>query len=79
VARPDAEADMADFCLALKSNLSNALARIASRAATMTSAPEIQRMSETECNRAFDAAKAELTEKWLRGAEQEGRGCQQAE
>ncbi|MFW6028049.1 MAG: Terminase small subunit (DNA packaging protein Nu1) [bacterium] len=74
VARPDAEAAVAEFCMALKSGLSNANSRIASRAVSMASAPDIQRLCETELNRAFDAATAELTDKWLRGAEdmQEG-------
>ena len=48
----------------LKSGLSNAAAKIAGRATTITSAPAIQEMAETELNRAFAAAKAELDIRW---------------
>jgi phage terminase Nu1 subunit (DNA packaging protein) len=64
VSRPDAEADMASFCQVVKTGLSNAASRIASRAASMTSAPEIQDLVQEELNRSFRAAQGELATRW---------------
>ena len=64
VARPDAESDLAAFCVVLKTGLSNASAKIAARAAALTSPPEIQAICERELNRAFEAAQGELTLRW---------------
>lgn len=64
VNRHDAADDVASFCIALRAGLSNACAKLAGRAATMTSAPEIQELAETEINRAFDTAHAELASDW---------------
>ena len=69
----DAEAANTAFCQVLRSGLSNAAAKIAGRATTITSAPEIQEMTEQELNRAFAAAKAELKIRW-RGAGDGGGG-----
>lgn len=67
VARGDVEADMAAFCVGLRTGLANATAKMAARAATMTSAPEIQEFCEAELNRAFETAQAELVARWLEG------------
>lgn len=67
VEREEAEADMAAFCVVLKTGLANASAKIASRATTVTSAPEIQELCEAELNRAFDAAQTELVARWVEG------------
>jgi hypothetical protein len=64
VARADAESDLAAFCVLLKTGLSNASAKIAARATSLTSAPEIQELCEREMNRAFDAARGELARQW---------------
>ena len=64
VHRHEAEADMAAFCQALKTGLSNSSSRIAARAASVSSAPEIEDLCHVELNRAFDAAEAELTARW---------------
>jgi hypothetical protein len=64
VSRQDAEADMASFCQTLKQGLSNASARIASRATSMTNAPEIQDLVQEELNRSFRAAQGELATRW---------------
>ena len=64
VARADAESDLAAFCVVLKTGLSNASAKIAARAATLASPPEIQVICERELNRAFEAAQGELTFLW---------------
>ncbi len=65
VARADAEADLATFCVVLKTGLSNASAKIAARAASLTSPPDIQAVCEREMNRAFEAAHGELTRCWM--------------
>ena len=64
VSRDNAEAVMASFCQVLKSGLGNASSKIASRAATMRSAPEIRDVCHQELNRAFDTAAAELDTMW---------------
>jgi terminase small subunit / prophage DNA-packing protein len=74
VARGDVEADMASFCVGLKTGLSNAASKIAARAAAMASAPEIQELCETELNRAFDAAQGDLVARWTEGDGDEGLG-----
>ncbi|KLK90303.1 hypothetical protein AA309_26600 [Microvirga vignae] len=66
ILREGAEADMAAFCIALKTSLTNAAAKIAGRAAIISSAPEIQELCEAELNRAFDVAQAELVTRWTR-------------
>lgn len=65
VSRQDAEADLAAFCLALKNGLATACAKIASRAASMGNAAEIQELCVDEINRAYGAAEAELSRRWL--------------
>ena len=67
VSRHDAEAAMAAFCQVLKTGLANAAAKIAGRATTITSAPEIETMVHVELNRAFDTAKSELAIRWSNG------------
>lgn len=62
--RHEAEADMAAFCQVLKTGLGNASSKIAARAASITSAPEIEDLCHAELNRAFDAAEAELSARW---------------
>ena len=64
VNREEAEADMAAFCVVLKTSLANAAAKIASRAAIITSPPEIQDLCEAELNRAFEVAQTELVARW---------------
>lgn len=64
VDRQEAAADIAAFCVALRAALSNACAKLAGRAAVMTGAPEIQELAETEINRAFGSARAELAHRW---------------
>ena len=64
VARHDAEGAIIAFCQVLKTGLSNAAAKIAGRATTVTSAPEIQELVQSELNRAFEAARAELAIRW---------------
>lgn len=64
VARADAEADIATFCQVLKTGLSNTASKIAARAATMSSAPEIETMIHSELNRGYAAADAELAQRW---------------
>lgn len=67
VNRHEAAADVAGFCISLRTGLSNAVAKIAGRAAAMTGAPEIQAMAEKEINQAFDAARDELVKAWGAG------------
>lgn len=76
VYRHQAEADMASFCQVMKTGLSNAASRIASRAAAMTSAPEIQDLVQEELNRSFRAAQGELAMRWAgdRGPDDPGSG-----
>ena len=62
--RHDAEAAMAAFCQVLKTGLANAAAKIAGRATTTTSAPEIETMAHGEINRAFASARSELAIRW---------------
>lgn len=64
VRRHEAEADMASFCQVLKTGLSNASSRIAARAASISSAPEIEDLCHSELNRAFESAHAELASAW---------------
>lgn len=69
VSRHDAEADMTAFCQVLKTGLSNASSKIAARATTITSAPEIEQMAQTEMNRALESARSELAMRWSGGQE----------
>lgn len=64
VARAEAEADVATFCQVIKAGLSNMAAKIAARAATITSASEIEAMIHAELNRGYAAADAELAQRW---------------
>ena len=64
VRRADAEADMAAFCMVLKSSLSNAASKVAARAASIASAVEIEELARSEMNRAFQAAQGELAARW---------------
>lgn len=68
VSRFDAESVMADFCQALRSGLSNAGTKIAGRTTTMTNPNEIRELCEAEINRAFQAAEADLAERWAGGS-----------
>ena len=68
VARAEAENDLAAFCVVLKTGLANASSKIAARAASLTSAPEIQEVCEREMNRAFEAARSELAQRWTEAA-----------
>lgn len=74
VSRHDAEAAMAAFCQVLKTGLANAAAKIAGRATTITSAPEIETMVHLELNRAFTTAKSELAIRWAGGREPDDDG-----
>ncbi|QGY05496.1 terminase small subunit [Methylobacterium mesophilicum SR1.6/6] len=65
VSRHDAIADLATFCQVLRTGLSNMAAKIAARATTMDSAPEIEALARKETNRAFAAARLELGRRWL--------------
>ena len=69
VSRHDVVADMATFCQVLKTGLSNMAAKVAARATTMTSAPEIEAMAQAEMNRAFTAAREEIAARWFGGAD----------
>ena len=60
----DASASTTAFCQVLKTGLANAAHKIAGRATTITSAPEIETMVKAEMNRAFASAKAELELRW---------------
>lgn len=64
VARSDAEAAMAAFSQVLKTGLGNAASKIAARATTMSSAPEIEALTQAELNRAFETARSELAARW---------------
>lgn len=64
VARADAMADMATFAQVLKTGLSNMASKVAARATSMTSAPEIEVMAKAEMNRAFVAAREEIVRLW---------------
>lgn len=64
VNRRDAAADIADFCIGLRTGLSTFCAKLAGRAASMTSPTEIQALAEAEMNRVFDAAAEELGKRW---------------
>jgi phage terminase Nu1 subunit (DNA packaging protein) len=64
VHRHESEADVAAFCQAVKTGLSNAGSKIASRAAKMNNPAEIQDLCQSEINRAFSSAQAELIERW---------------
>jgi phage terminase Nu1 subunit (DNA packaging protein) len=74
VSRHDAEAANAAFCQVLKTGQSNAASKIAGRATTMTSAPEIETMVHFELNRALDTAKSELAIRWSVGRESSDDG-----
>lgn len=67
VSRHDVVADMATFCQVLRTGLSNMASKVAGRAATMTSAPEIEAMAKAEMNRAFTAAREEIAQRWFAG------------
>ncbi|MEI9914895.1 MAG: hypothetical protein WDN29_02760 [Methylovirgula sp.] len=60
----DAEDAMADFCLALRSGLSNCAVKSAGRTATMTVPHEIREFFESEINRSMKAAQQILNETW---------------
>ena len=62
----DMATDTLSFCHVLKNGLDGAAHKIASRAASMTSAVEIHDMCRAEFNRAFSAAKVELERVWKR-------------
>lgn len=64
VNRCDAAADIADFCIGLRTGLSTFCSKLAGRAASMTSPTEIQALAEAEMNRVFDAAAEELGKRW---------------
>ncbi len=64
----DVKADLTDFCTSLHTGLGNASNKIAGRAASMTSAPEIEDLCHAELNRAFESARAALAERWAKGA-----------
>ncbi|MGF7175858.1 terminase small subunit [Azospirillum doebereinerae] len=64
VNRHEAAADVASFCISLRTGLSNACAKFAGRAAAMTGAPEIQALAEKEINQAFDSARDDLAKRW---------------
>ena len=55
---------MAAFGQVRKTGLSNTASKIAGRATTVTSAPEIEAMVHYELNRAFATAKSELAIRW---------------
>lgn len=67
VSREEAVGDVAAFCQVLKTGLANMAAKVAGRATSITSAPEIETMVRTETNRAFAAAREELARKWFSG------------
>ncbi len=69
VSRHDAEACMTAFCQVLKTGIANAASKVAGRATTITSAPEIEEMVQLELNRAFASAKSELEMRWSGGRE----------
>ncbi len=69
ISRHDAEGCIAAFCQVLKTGLSNAASKIAGRATTITSAPEIETMAHAELNRAFASARSELEMRWAGGGE----------
>lgn len=79
VSRHDVVADMAAFCQVLKTGLSNMASKVAARATTMTSAPEIEGMVRTETNRAFTAAREEIAQRWFgaRGKDHDDSGADQ--
>lgn len=64
VYRHDVETDVAAFCQVLRTGLGNASSKIAARASTVTSAPEIEDLCHAELNRAFEGARAELAARW---------------
>lgn len=64
VNRDDILEDVAGFCGVLHNGLGNAASRIASRAAKMASAAEIEDLAKVEMNRAFEAAEVELDRRW---------------
>jgi phage terminase Nu1 subunit (DNA packaging protein) len=64
VDREEAVAMFADFCLSLKSGISNAIDKIAARATTMTSPTEIRTLGQTEWNRAMQLARDEFARLW---------------
>ncbi|MDH2313137.1 hypothetical protein [Methylobacterium brachiatum] len=65
VSRQDAVTDMSTFCQVLKTGLSNMASKVAARAATMTSATEIEELARGELNRAFTAAREEIALRWF--------------
>ncbi|QCO03039.1 terminase small subunit [Azospirillum argentinense] len=73
VNRHEAAADAAAFAVALRTGMANVCGKVAGRAATMTSAAEIQEFLEAETNKAFSAAQEELAERWA-DAEPAGSG-----
>lgn len=64
VNRHDAVADIAAFAVALRTGMANVCGKVAGRAATMTSAAEIQEFLEAETNKAFTEAQEELADRW---------------
>ncbi|MRI57628.1 DNA-binding protein [Methylobacterium sp. DB1607] len=64
VSRADAAGMFVDFCIVLKTGISNAVNKMAARAATMTSAAEIQALGEAEWNRALRTAREDANRLW---------------
>lgn len=64
LSRFDVESSYADFAQALRSSLSTTGAKIANRTAAMTNPAQIRDFCQAEINRAFDAAEADLKERW---------------
>ena len=64
MSRFDGEGILADFCQALRSSLATTGAKIANRTAAMTNPAEIRDFCQSEINRSFKAAEADLRERW---------------
>lgn len=60
----DANANMTDFCMALRSGVDNGVAKTAGRAAMMIDPNEIREFLMEEFNKSWRAARTELNEKW---------------
>ena len=64
MSRFDGETMLADFCQALRSSMSTTGSKIANRTAAMTRPAEIRDFCQAEINRSFNAAEADLRERW---------------
>lgn len=64
ISRTEALGMFADFCLALKTGMSNGLDKIAARGTTITSSHELRTMGEAEWNRAMALAREEFSRLW---------------